>query len=381
MTGRSLARHRDLVLGLVLGTAMVIELLVRADPGPAVVVIGFVSGAGLAGRRTFPIPAFLVSMGGLALLGHLQPGWGDSSIVLLVVYLIAWYSLGAHASGWQMWLGAGFVLVGVVEFVATDGSRFSAADVPFGLAMVGGPWAAGVTVRLMRGRERSLTAEKAELERTKEEEAQRAVASERARIARELHDVVSHAISVTVLQARGGRRMVGTDDRAVIDALDAIEQTNTAALGDMRRLLAVLRDTDDPAVARQAPQPTLARLGDLVDQVRHSGLPVRLEQEGAHETVPPGVDLSAYRIIQEALTNVLKHGGEGASAWVRVAYGTDRLRLEVSDNGCGASTAQAGHGLLGIRERVAVIGGAVEAGPGPDGGYVVSADLPYSTSP
>jgi signal transduction histidine kinase len=300
---------------------------------------------------------------------------------MLVVYLISWYSLGAHASGWQMWVGAGFVLVGVVEFVVTDGSRFSVADVPFALAMVGGPWAAGVTLQLMRGRERSLTAENAELERAKEEEARRAVASERARLARELHDVVSHAISVTVLQARGGRRLVGVDDRAVIDALDAIVHTNTAALGDMRRLLAVLRDADDPAVARQAPQPTLARLGELVDQVRHSGLPVLLDQEGIRETVPPGVDLSAYRIIQEALTNVLKHGGEGVSARVRVAYGADRLRLEVSDDGCGAPAQAAGHGLLGIRERVAVIGGAVQAGPGPDGGYVVSAELPYSTKP
>jgi signal transduction histidine kinase len=182
-----------------------------------------------------------------------------------------------------------------------------------------------------------------------------------------------------VLQARGGRKMIGHDDGAVRRALDAIEQTNTAALGDMRRLLAVLRDTEDEETTRQAPQPSLARVGELVDKVRDSGLPVELEQTGAAAVVPPGVDLSAYRIIQEALTNVLKHGGPGASARVQIEYGDDALAISVSDDGAAASGGpETGHGLIGIRERVSVVGGEVVAGPGSDGGYVLSARLPYS---
>ncbi|MGN6131540.1 MAG: sensor histidine kinase, partial [Nocardioidaceae bacterium] len=203
---------------------------------------------------------------------------------------------------------------------------------------------------------------------------------------RELHDVVSHAISVTVLQARGGRKLVGQDDDAVRRALDAIEQTNAAALGDMRRLLAVLRDTESEADVpaepdgRAAPQPSLEHLDHLVARVRESGLPVDVAVGGAAEPVPPGVDLSAYRIIQEALTNTLKHAGPGARARVRVDYGHDGLTVEVRDDGRngvprGPGT---GHGLIGIRERVAVVGGEVETGPADGGGFVVRARLPYA---
>jgi signal transduction histidine kinase len=213
------------------------------------------------------------------------------------------------------------------------------------------------------------------------------VAAERARIARELHDVVSHAISVTVLQARGGRRLVGVDDAAVRRSLDAIEHTNTAALGDMRRLLAVLRDTEDVTTDGLMPQPSLSRLEELVEQVRGSGLPVDLEVSGEPGIVPPGVDLSAYRIVQEALTNVLKHAGTKARARVQVTYRPDDVDVAVIDDGRlwvsgGEATRHGdGHGLINIRERVAVVGGTVKAGPGPDGGFVVRAHLPFSVEP
>ena len=187
--------------------------------------------------------------------------------------------------------------------------------------------------------------------------------------------------------------MLGRDETEVRRALDAIEQTNTAALSDMRRLLAVLRDTEDEPSGRSAPQPSLVNLEQLVEQVRTAGLPVELAVTGDRSDrdlpVPPGVDLSAYRIVQEALTNVLKHAGPTATARVEVDYGPDSLRVTVLDDGVGpldpsgAREADgSGHGLVGIRERVAVIGGRVEAGSGSGGeGFVVTAVLPYALEP
>jgi signal transduction histidine kinase len=189
---------------------------------------------------------------------------------------------------------------------------------------------------------------------------------------------------VTVLQARGARRLVGVDDSAVRRALGAIEQTNTAALGDMRRLLAVLRDTEDRDDGGLAPQPSLSRLGELVRQVRSSGLAVDLEVCGEASSVPPGVDLSAYRIVQEALTNVLKHAGTKARACVKVTYRPDGVDVAVSDDGPARSRVGEGlrrgdgQGLINIRERVAVVGGTVEVGPRRQGGFLVRAHLPYS---
>jgi signal transduction histidine kinase len=208
-----------------------------------------------------------------------------------------------------------------------------------------------------------------------QEENARAVASERARIARELHDTVSHAIAVTVLQARGGRKMIGRDDEAVARALAAIEQTNTSALADMRRLLGLLRNTEQEG-GRAEPQPSLERLDQLVEEVRASGLPVGLEVSGDPLPVSPGLDLSAYRIVQEALTNVLKHAGPEARAQVEVRYGADDLEVVVTNSGQVIDRSAGGHGLIGIRERVGVAGGAVDVGP-VDGGYRVHARLPY----
>jgi signal transduction histidine kinase len=371
-------RRFDLVLGLVVAVAMVVELVLRSDPGPAALAAAAAVGLAQTGRRAWPVPSFALSAGAIILLGNLQPGWGDESATLFVALVLAEYALGAYASGSMMWVGAVVILCGVVFFTFHDGDPFYPEDIPFALFVIGGPWAAGLAIQLRRNHERSLAEANAELERTRAEEARRAVAAERARIARELHDVVSHAIAVTVLQARGGRRLVGLDDAAVREALDAIEHTNTAALGDMRRLLAVLRDTEDEVSSRQAPQPSLARLDDLVGQVRQSGLPVEVEQTGAGDAVPPGVDLSAYRIVQEALTNVLKHAGPGVTARVRIDHRPDELVLTVTDDGVAGPESGHGSGLIGIRERAAVVGGEADAGPAPGGGFQVTARLPYS---
>jgi signal transduction histidine kinase len=193
--------------------------------------------------------------------------------------------------------------------------------------------------------------------------------------------VVAHAISVVVLQSRGGRRLIDSEPDAARQAFDAIESTSSQALGEMRRLLGLLRADDDDSLL---PQPTLARVEDLAAELRASGLPVELSLEGEPGVLPPGVDVSAYRIVQEALTNALKHAGP-TRARVRVAYEADSVLVEVTDDGAGANAPTngsgppgSGHGLVGMRERVAIVGGELTAGPRPAGGYTVSARLPYA---
>ncbi len=368
-----LRRHRDLVVAIALGTGYVVELLLydRTDR-PVALPFAVVAALMLALRRRIPLVTFLVVSAANFGVLHWAPGYDNNSAMFVVIFLFNLYSLGANARGLEALLGVLLGLLGTITaFVVGDGGPIGPAAVLFACAFVGTPWAAGLVVRMRGDAERDLRARNLELQ----EEARLATASERARIARELHDVVSHAIAVTVLQARGGRKLVGKDDASVARALSAIEQTNTAALGDMRRLLALLRDADDEATGNE-PLPSLARLDQLVEQVRSSGLPVDLEVSGEAVPVPPGLDLSAYRIVQEALTNVLKHGGAGASALVEVTYGPDELEVTVTNTGAPPSAQNGGQGLIGVRERVMVAGGSVETGP-TECGYAVRARLPY----
>jgi signal transduction histidine kinase len=203
-----------------------------------------------------------------------------------------------------------------------------------------------------------------------------AVAAERAAIARELHDVVAHHMSVMVVQAGAARVVSQTDPAAAAEALRQIEAAGRTGLAEMRRLLEVLKA--DQAGNGRAPQPGLARLGELLDVMRASGLPVESVVEGTPRSVPAGVDLSAYRVIQEALTNALRHAG-GGSARVVVRYEPDAVELEVADDGPGPAggwEANGGHGLIGMRQRVQVFGGRLDVGPGAAGGFLVRARLP-----
>jgi signal transduction histidine kinase len=365
-------QHGDLVVAVVLALAYALEVLAydKADRSYAVpLAVG--AGLGLAMRRRAPLATFvLVTVLNFGVV-HFAPGFDGSSISFVVIFLFNLYSLGANARGAESWLGVLGVVGTIIGFVVGDGAH-DPSDVFFALAFCGTPWGAGVVVRLRGDRERELRARNLALE----EESARAVATERARIARELHDTVSHAIAVTVLQARGGRTMLGRDEEAVRRALDSIEHTNTSALADMRRLLGLLRNTEESG-ARAEPQPSLERLDQLVEEVRSSGLPVELAVSGDPLPVPPGLDLSAYRIVQEALTNVLKHGGPTARARVELVYGSDDLELSVTNSGSTTTPGPGtGQGLVGIRERVSVAGGSVEAGPCADG-YAVRARLPY----
>ncbi len=373
MTWRArLWQRRDPLIAALAMVGLVGEVLVYENATlPVAVPLAVVAAVPLFWRRTQPVPAFIATWLALRSLTAAAPAFDEASSTFVIVFIVTLYSLGAHTRGREIWIGAVLVAIGISVFVVTDGDAPSIGDAVFGTFFVGAPWATGLAMRL-RG---DLARTNALLVVEQEKATRRAVAAERATIARELHDVVAHAISVTVLQSRGARRMLGRDDAQVRRALDAIEHTNTQALGDMRRLLAVLRDTE--ADATTTPQPSLARLDDLVADVRESGLAVELVETGADRDVPPGVDLSAYRIVQEALTNVLKHAS-AASATVRLDYGTDELRLSVRDDGVGTATSNgSGHGLVGIRERVAVVGGEIETGPADGGGFEVNARLPY----
>jgi signal transduction histidine kinase len=212
------------------------------------------------------------------------------------------------------------------------------------------------------------------LEREQEAEARAAVAEERARIARELHDVVGHSVSVMTVQASAVRRRLNPDQEQEREALEIVEQTGREALAEMRRLVGVLRRPEEgPALA---PQPSLQHLDRLVAQARESGLPVELRIEGEATQLPPGVDLTAYRLVQEGLTNAIKHA-RASKADVVVRYADGSVEVTVTDDGQGGGDGGGGgHGLVGMRERVTVYGGELEAGPRPEGGYSLRARLP-----
>ena len=215
---------------------------------------------------------------------------------------------------------------------------------------------------------------RARIVREQERAAADAVAAERTRIARELHDVVAHAIGVMVVQAGAARTVVGRDPAAATEAIRRVEETGRAGLTEMRRLIGVL--TDDGSKADLGPQPGLDELDELVSTVRAAGLPVEIVRAGTARPLPEGVDLTAFRVIQEALTNALKHAGR-ANAVVSIRYDDADVLIEVADDGRGETTPPGvGHGLIGMRERVAIFGGHLETGPRPGGGFVVRATIP-----
>jgi signal transduction histidine kinase len=284
--------------------------------------------------------------------------------------LLAVYSAAAHTSGRRAQLAGGLTVALYITDLAADSEGLYLEGIIFYALLFGLPWVTGWAVRRRRLSERRVEQEKAK--------AAAAIAEERARIARELHDVVAHAISVIVLQARGGRRVLDAEPADAGEALATIERTGHEALEEMRRLLGMLRASDEQLAL--APQPSLKELDRLVEQVQAAGLPVQVVIEGEPRELPPGVDLSAYRIVQEALTNALKHAGP-ARARVLLRYDADELELEIADDGAGSGDGPgSGHGLIGMRERVSVYGGELQAGRRPEGGYALRARLPLGSA-
>ncbi|MFJ8933616.1 MULTISPECIES: sensor histidine kinase [unclassified Streptomyces] len=251
--------------------------------------------------------------------------------------------------------------------------------VPFALA-----WVLGDSLRTRRAYLAQLEERANRLEKEREAQSKVAVAAERARIARELHDVVAHNVSVMVVQADGAAYVLDQAPDQAKKALETISGTGRQALAEMRRLLGVLRTGEHEEAGEYVPQPDVEQIEELVDEVRTAGLPVDFRVEGTPRPLPSGVELTAYRIVQEALTNTRKHAGPNAGASVRLVYFDDGLGLLVEDDGKGAphelyedgGPDGRGHGLIGMRERVGMVGGTLDAGPRPGGGFRISALLP-----
>jgi signal transduction histidine kinase len=333
-------------------------------------------------RREHPVGAFatVVAMGAGQVIVGVRPVPTDLAIVVLL------YTLAAYSTRQKSLIGLAICLVGAATAVLRWPPPLVSTTnwLVMGCIAFAGPcliaWALGDSMGYRRAYYANLEERAARLERDRDAQAQIAAAAERARIARELHDVVAHNVSVMVVQADGAAYAMEADPNRAREALAAISSTGRQALTEMRVLLGVLRRTDDDAAATLAPLPGLSQLDELLEQTRAAGLPVRCEVRGEPGPLPGGAALAAYRIIQESLTNVRKHAGAWARAEVLLTYSGDALEVSVTDDGLGVSAPcdGAGHGLTGMRERAAMYGGSVQAGPAPDGGFRVTARLPVA---
>jgi signal transduction histidine kinase len=272
----------------------------------------------------------------------------------------------------------GLLLVLIPFLVNVSRAQPVPSDLAAALVFLVGPWAVGTQTRMRADRAEAAESRAAQLEREQELQAALVAAGERTRIARELHDIVSHSISVVTIQVQAVRRRLGPDHAAEAADLAQVEATARQALNEMRRLFGVLRaEGDQPALA---PQPGLSQLEALVAGARGGGVDVQLVLEGDPQPLPPGIDLAAYRIAQEGLTNALRHSG-ASQVTVAVRHQPDSLQVQVRDNGRGLQrTKNPGHGLVGVRERVALYGGAVEVANGRDRGVTLTATLPTGRS-
>jgi len=320
----------------------------------------------LAWRRRAPLVVVVVVMGAFAAQSFILDRTPTPDVEI-VPALIAVYSVAAHGERWAAFAGAGFSLAAGLVWLGVN-------DFLLPTVMFGGAWLAG---RLVQKRQlhAQVFAERARvLERERDANARVAAAEERVRLARELHDAVGHSVSVMVVQAGAERLALGEERPSTRDALLAIERTGREALAEMSRLLGLLRKEGEGLAL--APRPTLFHVDALVQTVRDAGVPVELRVEGDPRSLPPGVDVSAYRILQEALTNIVKHAGP-AQASVAVRYGHREVEVEVSDDGRGPLNGKrVGYGLAGMRERVELHGGTLEAGKNNRGGFSVKARLP-----
>jgi signal transduction histidine kinase len=331
----------------------------------------------VAFRRRNPLRIFGVT--GMATTLYYMLGFPDSNGQLGI--LLAFYTVAANEPRRRAFVAAAITAIGILlslmGYAASGSLSTWAASLGSTYLLFGVAWLVGDNLRVRRAYTRELEDRATDLMADREDRASMAVIEERARIARELHDVVAHYVSVMVVQAAAARRVGDKDPAAARGALEAVESAGRTALAEMRRMLEVLR-ADDPGMG---PQPGLDELDRLIEHVRGVGLPVELKIVGTACCLPAGMDLAAYRIVQEALTNTVKHGGK-ASAIVTVRYTTDTLEIEVMDDGRGAAApllslgVPGGHGLIGMKERVALFGGQLSVGPVLTGGYRVFARMP-----
>jgi signal transduction histidine kinase len=385
--------------GLLAGLLAVVSLVALAyawsecdrdcDPGGVAVALVLAQTLPLVWRRRRPLAIGLLTGAATAAYGLAR--YPDLAMPIAIGGVVGMYSVAAWGSRRAALLAGGIAAAAVAVVMVLPRTDADVVDVAFVSLALAGAWVLGDRARVQRALTAELQERAARLEREQAEEARRAVADERARIARELHDVVAHHVSMMVVQAEAGPVAVDRDPARAAGAFEAIAATGRQALVEMRRLLGVLRGDGDQAPSL-APQPGLAEVPSLVEQVGRAGLRVELVVEGTEAALPAGVDLSAYRIVQEALTNALRHGDAG-QARVLIRYGEHDLELQIH-NGVGSASGRrsadsdrqnrrsgrSGRGLLGMKERVALFGGELRAGSGPNGGFTVVARLPIGES-
>ncbi|MFI7436376.1 histidine kinase [Micromonospora haikouensis] len=376
-----LAADALLAVAVVLVDALFV-LLTPVDfrPGPLPAALGWsvLCAAPVALRRVVPWPAVAAAVATLAVpvvFGH-APNTQSLTFVALTYTMAAHHrARPAALAAVALWVpvAAVNVLDPIADTVFEVGPAYLVLN---NLLVAVVAYAVGRAVHARRASTEALRERARVAEQNQRSLAEQAVADERRRIARELHDVVAHHVSVMGVLATGARRVLRRDPDAADEAIATIEDTGRATLRELRRLLDVLRTDAEPA-ADLAPQPGLAGIEPLVEQVREAGLPVTLRVEGEPGPLEEGVALTVYRIVQEALTNALKHAGE-ATAVVRLTFGAAYLAVEVTDTGRGPApgAVRVGHGLVGMRERVGLYGGTLRAGARPGGGYRVYARIP-----
>ena len=341
--------------------AFAVELWARDDIGPddrpwTAVALLALEAIVLIPRRSHPVAVWLLE--GVIVSTYGLGPWPDPHLHYGV--LVAIYTVAAHTSDRTSRRAALVTAVAMGVVLLVDPEDTDVLDWAFNFLSTGTAWLLGENLRTSRA---AVTGE-----------AKRAVAEERVRLARELHDVTAHHVSVIAIQAEAGQALLPDDPVRAAEVLERIADSSREALGDLRRLLGVLRS--DGETGERSPQPGLAALPELVAHIEQAGVPVELHVEGVPPPLDVAVDLSAYRIVQEALTNVVRHAGP-AHATVTVHYGPEGVGLEVADDGVGPyGDGRGGLGLTGMRERATLLGGDFDAGPRPGGGFAVRARLP-----
>ena len=362
---------------LVVGLAVVseIELWATDVPGPTWVLAPgiLLYTLPLLGRRRFPFLAPVFVFGVHIAISFADPQAAGSMDTGAIALLLAFWAVGSRNDGQLAIAGLGIGL-GTLAIIAAEDDRVDVALALNSAIVYTVTWLFALLLARRSQRAKAAEERAAQLEHDQHERALAAAAEERTRIARELHDVIAHSVSVMIVQAGAARTLLPEHPEQAMPPLLAVEETGRQALAEMRRLLGILREDVAPALS---PQPGLTDLAELAQSVRGAGVPVEVSIEGKPRPLPPGVDLTAYRIVQEALTNTLKHAGP-TRASVVVRYDRDAVVLAINDEGGVLTPADvgSGHGLTGMRERVSLYGGELQAGPGANGGFSVSARLP-----
>jgi signal transduction histidine kinase len=376
---RALTGHGVDLLVCVLAVASEIEIWVSDVPGPRGVLVPAVLlyTLPLLLRRRLPFIAPAAVFAVHIAISFADPRAVGSLDTGTMAILLTFWAVGEGNDGQQAIAGLGLGL-GTIAIITAEDVRVGIEQAVNGALTGGLAWLFALLLARRGRRAAAAEARAGQLEREQDERGRAAAAIERSRIARELHDVIAHSVSVMTVQAGAARMQLPDHPERAMSPLLAVEETGRQALAEMRRLLGVLRDESGPALP---PQPGLTDLPTLAEAVRQSGVEVDITVEGPQRPLPAGLDLTAYRIIQEALTNTLKHAGP-ARAHVVVHYDADTLRLDITDNGQSRRSADGtGHGLPGMRERVGLYGGQLHAGPGREGGFAVSARLPVEPAP